>query len=164
MIPVNNCRQGCAMPWQWGKSSCITLCSGVERQICFIMLHNGVRSFGAGQIYPTPASWQPCPQDKISKSTSDCAALISNTEKQILIPASSVALWISAGSGLFFLRLLLNIQWAAHLTSVWKAEGFSAIPITSSLSFSALNVSYRFTWLQLPHWSKAYIFVNTPVK
>lgn len=78
------------------------------------MLGDGVRSFGAGRIYPTPDSWQPCPQDKISKSTSDCAALALNTEKQILIPASSAALWFSAGSGLFFL----------HLTSVWKAEGF----------------------------------------
>ena len=56
MIPVNNCRQGCAMPWQWWKGSCITPSSGVERQIHLKMLHSGVRSFGAGQVYPTPAS------------------------------------------------------------------------------------------------------------
>lgn len=57
VIPVNNCRQGCAVvPWQWGRGSCITPCSGVERQISFVMLHDGVRSFGAGRIYSTPAS------------------------------------------------------------------------------------------------------------
>lgn len=148
------------MPWQWGKGSCITPCSRVERQMCFIMWHNGVRSFRAGQIYPTPASWQPCPQDRISKSTSNCAAFIFHTEKWILIPVSSVTLWISAGSGLFSCSFFWISSEQCISSACERLKGFSAVLVTGSLSLSTLNVSYRFMWLQLPHWSTEYIFVT----
>lgn len=148
------------MPWQWGKISCITLCSGGERQISFIMLHNGVRSWGTGQIYATPASWQPCPQDKISKSTSDSAALILNTEKQIIIPVDSVTLWVLAGLGLFSWAFF-SIPGKQCSSPVYgRLNSFSPVVITGSSSFSTLNVSYKFTWLLLPHWSKECLCSN----